>query len=109
MWAWLFQRITAVFVFVALGVHLAATHIFSIGELSYDNIADRLASGFFVATDVLLLAAVIYHALNGVRMVALDYWFSGRGSRTGLALVLWSLGVIAFVYGTWALWPWIKA
>ena len=109
MWAWLFQRITAVFVFVALGVHLVATHILSIGELSYDNIAERLASSVFVVVDVLLLAAVLFHALNGFRMVVLDYWFSARGSRTALAVVLWVIGVAAFAYGLWALWPWIKA
>jgi succinate dehydrogenase cytochrome b556 subunit len=108
MWAWLFQRITAVLLFVGLATHLGATHIFAIGDLSYDNIADRLASGFFAAMDVVLLAAVLFHALNGVRMVVLDYWFTGRGARTWLAIVLWFVGLIAFVYGMWALWPWIK-
>jgi len=109
MWAWLFQRITAVLLLVGLATHLGATHLFAIGELSYDNIAERLGSWFFVTVDVLLLAAVLFHALNGFRMVVLDYWFSERGSRTVLTVVLWAIGVAAFVYGMWALWPWIKA
>ena len=109
MWAWLFQRITAVLLFVGLAMHLGATHLFAIGDLSYDNIADRLASSVFTVIDVLLLAAVLFHALNGFRMVVLDYWFSERGSRNVLTVVLWLIGVAAFVYGMWALWPWIKA
>ena len=109
MWAWLFQRITAVLLFVGLATHLGATHLFAIGDLSYDNIADRLGSWFFAGVDIVLLAAVLFHALNGFRMVVLDYWFSERGSRTVLTVVLWLIGVAAFVYGMWALWPWIKA
>jgi len=108
MWAWLFQRVTAVLLLVGLATHLIATHIFAIGELSYDDIAGRLASSSMTAVDIVLLGAAIYHALNGFRMVVLDYWFSGRGQRTALAVVLWVGGVVVFIYGLWALWPWIS-
>jgi succinate dehydrogenase cytochrome b556 subunit len=108
MWAWLFQRITAVVVFVTIAIHLAATHIFNIGELDYNNIAHRLASALFVVVDLTLLAAVLFHALNGARMVVLDYWLGEKVQRRTLAIVLWVIGVVAFVYGTWALWPWIS-
>lgn len=108
MWAWLLQRITAVLLIVGFASHLISTHIMAIGELSYDNIAHRLASGFFVAMDVMLLAAVLYHALNGARMVILDYWLSAKAQRRALSLALWLVGVAAFIYSLWALWPWIK-
>jgi len=107
MWAWLFQRITAVVLIVGLITHVVATHIFALGELDYANIADRLASWAFVVIDVSLLAAVLYHALNGARMVLLDYWFTARSHRLTLAVVLWVIGLAAFGYGMWALWPWI--
>lgn len=109
MWAWLLQRISAVVLLVGLMVHLIATHIFNIGQLSYTNIAERLQSVFFIVVDVLLLAAAIYHALNGVRMVLLDYWFSQRSTRRVLDTVLVVFGVAAFGYGLWALWPWITS
>lgn len=107
MWLWLIQRISAVVLFYGLMVHLVATHIFSIGELSYDNIGDRLASGFFIVTDILLLAACIFHGLNGTRMVLLDYWFKDASSRRILGWALTAFGVAFMAYGTWALWPWI--
>ncbi|MBM3148328.1 MAG: hypothetical protein FJ000_10610, partial [Actinobacteria bacterium] len=87
--------------------HLIATHILSIGELSYDNIAERLQSGFFITVDILLLAASVFHALNGTRMVLLDYFFKELTHRRILDLVLLVFGLAAFVYGLWALWPWI--
>lgn len=107
MWLWLLQRISAALLLFGLITHLIATHILSIGELSYDNIAERLQSGFFITVDILLLAASVFHALNGTRMVLLDYFFKEFTHRRILDLVLLVFGLAAFVYGLWALWPWI--
>jgi succinate dehydrogenase cytochrome b556 subunit len=108
MWSWLFQRITAVLLIVCLAVHLIFTHILNIGELDYDNIGARLAHGAFIAVDIILLAAGIFHALNGLRNVLMDYWFTSRKRAMVLSIVLWVVGIVAMVYGTWALWPWIS-
>jgi len=107
MWLWLLQRISAAVLLFGLITHLIATHILSIGELSYDNIAERLQSGFFITVDILLLAASVFHALNGTRMVLLDYFFKDVARRRILDVVLLVFGLAAFVYGLWALWPWI--
>ena len=107
MWLWLAQRVSAVILLFGLLTHLIATHIFSIGELSYDNIAERLQSGFFITVDILLLASAVFHALNGARMVLLDYFFKDLARRRLLDWALFVFGVAAFAYGLWALWPWI--
>ena len=107
MWSWLFQRITAVLLIVCLAIHLIFTHILNIGELDYANVADRLAHGGLTAVDIILLAAGIYHALNGLRMVLLDYWFTSRKRAVALNAALWAIGLAFLVYGIWALWPWI--
>jgi succinate dehydrogenase hydrophobic anchor subunit len=108
MWAWLFQRVTAVVLIVGLVTHLVATHIVNLGHLSFLNIGDRLGSTFFVIIDVSLLAASIFHGLNGARMVVLDYWLQSAAARRALAIALWLFGSVTFVYGMWALWPWIS-
>jgi succinate dehydrogenase hydrophobic membrane anchor protein len=107
MWSWLFQRITAVLLIVCLAIHLIFTHILSIGDVTYDTIGKRMAHAGFTAMDLILLAAGIYHALNGLRMVLMDYWFSSRKRALALSVVLWVVGLAAMGYGTWALWPWI--
>lgn len=107
VWLWLLQRITAGLLLYGLTVHLIVLHVFNVGELGYENIAARLASGFFIFTDVLLLAAAIFHGLNGLRMVLLDYGFRGS-ARTGLDVVFVIFGLGALVYGVYALWPWIS-
>ncbi len=108
MWPWLGQRVTAVVILVTIMVHLVLTHFVAIGQLSYENIGERLAMTAVLVNDVLLLVAVVYHALNGVRMVVLDYGFKGTGARRGLAVFLWVVGIIAVVYGIWALWVWVS-
>ena len=107
MWAWLFQRITAVLLIICLAVHLIFTHILGIGEISYETIGERVQHGLYTTVDIILLFAGIYHALNGVRMVLMDYWFGRRKLALGLNIVLWVVGIAAAAYGTWALWPWI--
>jgi succinate dehydrogenase hydrophobic membrane anchor protein len=108
MWSWLFQRITAVLLIVCLAIHLIFTHILNIGEIDTVNVADRLAHGTLTAVDIILLAAGIYHALNGLRMVLMDYWFTSRKRALSLTVVLWVVGLAFMGYGTWALWPWIS-
>ena len=107
MWLWLLQRLSAVVLLLALISHLVATHLLNLGQLSYDNIAHRLTAGYFIVIDILLLAAAIFHALNGTRMVLLDYWFTELKQRRLLDGALVLFGLAAFVYGLWALWPWI--
>jgi succinate dehydrogenase / fumarate reductase cytochrome b subunit len=108
MWPWLGQRVTAVVIIVTIMVHLVLTHFVAIGELSYDNIGERLGTTAVLVNDVVLLLAVVFHALNGVRMVALDYAFGSPGSRRALAVVLWLAGLGAVVFGVWALWVWVS-
>jgi succinate dehydrogenase / fumarate reductase cytochrome b subunit len=107
MWPWLGQRLTATVVIVTIIVHLVLTHYVSIGELSFNNIAGRLADSAVLVNDVLLLLAVVYHALNGLRMVVLDWGLSSTGARRTFDVILWIVGVAAVIYGIWALWVWV--
>jgi succinate dehydrogenase hydrophobic anchor subunit len=107
MWAWLFQRVTAVLLIVCLAIHLILTHIANIGQLDSANIGARLADAGLTAVDIILLAAGVFHALNGLRMVLMDYWFTSRNRAVALTAGLWVVGLAFLGYGIWALWPWI--
>jgi succinate dehydrogenase hydrophobic anchor subunit len=108
LWPWLGQRVTAVLVLVTIAVHLVLTHYIAIGELSFDNIADRLAGGAVLVNDIVLLVAAVYHGLNGLRMVVLDWGLSAVAGRRVFDIVLWLVGIATVVYGIWALWAWVS-
>ena len=108
MFSWLFQRITAILLIVCLAIHLSLTHLANIGKVDSANVAARLAHHGLTAVDIILLAAGLFHALNGLRMVLMDYWFSSRTRALVLTGVLWVVGLAFLGYGIWALWPWIS-
>src|ERR1039457_2188077 len=102
MWPWLGQRVTAVLVIVTILIHLVLTHYVAIGHLSYSNIGARLAHGAVLVNDIVLLLAVVYHGLNGLRMVVLDWGLAHRGGRRVFDVALWIVGILGIVYGIWA-------
>ena len=110
-WPWFLQRVTAVGLVVLLPVHIVINHLANISKVESDalpglvvfsDVAERFESPAYWVVDLLLLSFVLYHGLNGVRNVAMDYGLRGAGEKvvTGaLALV----GVAAFAFGVIAL------
>ena len=110
-WPWLLQRLTAVGLIVLLPIHIVVNHLFNIAEAEkgilpglvvFSDVAERLEAPTYWAIDLLLLTFALYHGLNGVRNVLLDYGLRGAGERvvTGALSVV---GVVAFVFGVFAL------
>lgn len=106
--SWLMQRVTAVLVAVFIGVHIWVLHFTSEATsgspVTFDSVRQRMASPWYMTLDFLLLASVLYHALNGVRAVLLD-WGVGARSEKMLTGILFAIGVLSFGYGAYALIP----
>jgi succinate dehydrogenase / fumarate reductase membrane anchor subunit len=90
---WLSQRITAVLLVVLLALHLWAS-----------NFATDWAALLRALIDLSLLALAIFHGLNGVRTIILDFGPSQKG-RQFLSLSLIMLGIVTFISGTYGFWP----
>ena len=110
-WPWLLQRVTAVGLIVLLPIHIVVNHLFNIVEVErgdlpglvvFSDVAERLETPTYWVIDLLLLTFALYHGLNGVRNVLLDYGMRGAGERvvTGALSVV---GMVAFVFGVFAL------
>lgn len=100
-WAWFMQRVSAALLIPLLVLHFAIMHFVDPEViLDFAGTSLRLQGLLYLAADSLLLMAALYHGLNGVRNVILDYWpRAGRGT----AWVLWLLGLAAMGYGMTAL------
>ena len=90
---WLLQRITAVLLVVFLGLHLWAS-----------NFATEWAALLRAVIDLSLLALALFHGLNGVRTVVLDFGI-GLAGRRFLSVSLAMLGITAFLFGLYGFWP----
>ena len=110
-WPWFFQRISGLLLIFFLAVHIWMGHFSGLGAVIdgrqdelvlFDIVERRLAQGLFIFVDFSLLALALYHGLNGVRNILLEWRLAARRSRP-IVLGLWLLGMAAFAYGAWAL------
>ena len=92
VWLWLFQRITAVLLVVVLGVHLWLA-----------NFGQATAS-LRAILGVILLGLALFHGLNGVRTVILDFNVGTHG-RKFVTMILLLVGVASLLFGMHGLWP----
>ncbi len=90
---WLLQRITAVLLVVFLGLHLWAS-----------NFATGWAALLRAGVDLSLLALALFHGLNGVRTIVLDFGIS-LAARRFLSVSLTMIGVAALLFGLYGFWP----
>lgn len=71
-WAWFLQRLTGVSLVGYLFLHIAVISTARAGADTFDDVLIVLQKPFFVVLDLSLIAAVLYHALNGVRVLLFD-------------------------------------
>ena len=76
-WSWIFHRITGVGVLLFLLIHILDTMLVGWGPDVYDKVIRIYSNPFFRVSEVGLFAAVLYHALNGIRIVIIDFWPEG--------------------------------
>jgi succinate dehydrogenase / fumarate reductase cytochrome b subunit len=71
--AWLLHRITGLGLALYLFMHIWVIHHISRGREAFDQVMAVVQSPLAHLAEVALLGAVIFHGLNGLRIVLLDY------------------------------------
>ncbi len=73
-WSWLLHRLTGLGVFLFLLAHIIDTALIGWGPALYNHAIALYRLPVFRVGEVLLAGAVLYHALNGVRIIIIDFW-----------------------------------
>lgn len=84
MWSWVLHRGSGLAVLGFLFLHILDTSLIGFGPEHYNKFVKLYQRATFRWLEVLLMGLVIYHSLNGVRIVIIDFWT--RGSRYQVAL-----------------------
>jgi succinate dehydrogenase / fumarate reductase cytochrome b subunit len=74
MLAWVLHRITGVAVLVFLLAHIVETSMLTVSPEAYDRAIALYRQPWFKPLEFLLVAAVLYHAGNGLMVMILDAW-----------------------------------
>jgi len=104
IWSWILQRVSAVFLVIGMILHFWVVHYVDDGPLTFSVVYERLQSPFWIIFDSLLLIAVVYHALNGIWSIVLD-WNPSKSKRQFLGWFLSAVGIITFIIGIYTLIP----
>lgn len=73
-WSWLLHRLTGLGVLVFLLAHIVDTAMIGWGPAAYNEAMSIYRQPVFRVGEVILAGAVLYHALNGVRIFIIDFW-----------------------------------
>ena len=109
MWAWMLFRISGLVLVFYLFVHLWVISQGRIGgPEAINNLFEFFDRPLLVFLDLMLVAAVLYHALNGVRIILMDLGVGIRQHKAvfwvcmlvaAIALCLFAVRASSFILG----------
>jgi succinate dehydrogenase / fumarate reductase, cytochrome b subunit len=76
-YAWVLHRATGLGILFFLTVHIIDIMLVGLGSEIYDKSVEHYANPFLIPMEVALVGAVIYHTLNGLRIILIDFWSKG--------------------------------
>ena len=91
MWSWVLHRITGATIFFFLFVHVLDTALVRVSPDAYNEVVDTYKTPIVGLMEVGLVAAVLYHALNGIRVILIDFWQHGPRYQRAM---LWGVAAI---------------
>ena len=91
MWSWVLHRITGATIFFFLFIHVLDTALVRISPQAYDEVISTYKTPIVGLMEFGLIAAVLFHALNGIRVILIDFWSQGTRHQR---LMLWIIAVV---------------
>ncbi|HKS73402.1 MAG TPA: succinate dehydrogenase, cytochrome b556 subunit [Terriglobales bacterium] len=99
MTAWLLQRVTGLLLLFYLFLHVETIHQLSAGQAAFDRQLAFYSTPFFKLLEIGLLATVILHAFNGIRLTVLDLGIAHGRQRKLFWVLVVSAGAALFIAG----------
>ena len=94
MWSWVLHRITGVAIFFFLLVHVLDTSLVRLSPEAYNAVVSTYKTPVVGLGELGLVAAILYHAFNGIRVILIDFWRKGVKYQN---VMFWVVAVIAFI------------
>lgn len=76
-WAFYAHRLSGIAIFAFLALHIIDVSLYSISPDLYDEVHQLYGTAPMRVFEVGLLAALLFHAFNGLRVIAIDVWDVG--------------------------------
>ena len=101
MWSWVAHRVTGVLIFFFLFAHVLDTALVRVSPDSYDRVIDTYKTPIVNLMELGLVGAVLYHSLNGLRVMAIDFWEKGPHYQKQMTYAILAVFSLVMVPGTY--------
>ena len=99
MWSWVLHRISGATIFFFLFVHVLDTSLVRVSPEAYNQVVETYKTPIVGLMEAGLVAAALFHGLNGVRVILIDFWSEGPRHQRKM---LWIVAVVFIVALTMA-------
>ena len=101
MIAWAFHRISGLAIWVFIVLHVFDIWLSGANAALYDELLGVYASPIGRVGEMLLGAALLYHALNGLRIVIMDFWPAMTRFHRQMWYVSWAIFAVVGLPVAW--------
>lgn len=97
MWAFALHRITGATIFFFLFVHVLDTALVRVSPQVYTEVIETYKTWPVGLMELGLVAAVLYHGLNGVRLILIDFWWQGARRQRQMLVAVCAIWLVVMV------------
>jgi succinate dehydrogenase / fumarate reductase cytochrome b subunit len=96
-WSWFLHRVTGVGVLLFLLLHIVDITLAGFGPKVYNDSIKIFSSPIIRLASLALIASVLYHAFNGVRIIVIDFWPAGYKYQRQMFYGVLALTIVCFL------------
>lgn len=93
MLLWALHRLTGLGVLLFLLIHIADIYVVRYGAEAFDDLLFIYKNPVFRLMEIMLVGAVFFHAINGVRVILIDFW---DGAVAYQKQLFWAVVILFF-------------
>ena len=101
MWSWLLHRITGLGILLFLLVHITDIALLNFGPDVYNEGIAFFGLGIIRVISLALIAAVLYHSFNGVRIILIDFWPKAVRYQGVMFAIVLAITLLSFLGMAW--------
>jgi len=94
MWSWVLHRITGVAIYFFLLVHILDTALIRLSPEAYNAVMGTYKNPIMGLGETVLVAAIAFHAFNGLRIILIDFWSKGAKYQRVMFYIVIALWVV---------------
>ena len=108
-WAFVTHRVTGFLVFMFLLLHIIDVSLVNVDADLYDEVHELYGNIVLRLFEVGLLFALVFHALNGLRIVVLDFFPGAIAKERTMTVIVVVVTILAVVPGGYIIIrPWLE-